>query len=177
VDNIPVTAPTRTLIDLASVLDDDALEDALHDAVRRKLVQPRTLEARLESMQRRGRTGTGNLLRLVRGLTPGNVSGSRWENKVRRLLVRSGLPEPVRQYVITDEHGVFVARPDLAYPENRLYIEYDGKQHERPRQRDDDLDRQNRLSAVGWRPLRFVDTDFKKPPEAIVAKVTNARRF
>jgi very-short-patch-repair endonuclease len=177
IDRIPVTTPARTLIDLARVVHENVLEDALDGAVRRKLVDPRLLEERLEQMTRNGRTGAGVLLRLVRKRTVFNVAGSLWENKVRRVLTRAGLPEPVRQFVITDERGDFVARVDLAYPENRIYIEYDGGQHADPRQRAADLERQNRLTALGWRPLRFIDADFKKPPDAIVAKVSAARRF
>ena len=126
-------------------------------------------------MERRGRDGLGVLLRLVRKRTTSNVSGSSWENKVRRAIVRAGLPEPARQFVIRDQRGAFVARVDLAYPEHRLYIEYDGDQHLDPRQRAKDRDRQNRLSAVGFRPLRFVDEDLRSPA-AIVVKVREARR-
>lgn len=174
--SIPVTTPARTIIDLAGVLEEHPLEDALDCLVRRRLVHPRALQERLEAMDRRGRDGLGLLLRLVRERTTWNVSGSSWENKVRRAVVAAGLPEPVRQFVVTDEHGAFVARVDLAYPEKRLYIEYDGRQHGDPRQQAKDRDRQNRLSAVGWRPLRFIDEDLGSAA-AIVGKVRDARRF
>lgn len=171
-----MTTPPRTIIDLASVLEDDPLEDALHCFVRRGLVDPRALEARVEAMPRQGRRGTGRLLKLLRGLKRENVSGSGRENKVRRLLVRSGITAPIRQFIITDEDGNFVARPDLCFPEHRLYIEYDGAGHLDPRQRERDLDRQNLLSALGWRPLVFTGADLKKPPSAIAAKVRRAMR-
>lgn len=174
---LPVTTPLRTIMDLAGVLDDDPLEDALHSLVRRRIVDAGALEARLLSMERKGRRGLGRLLNLVRGLTFENVSGSCYENKVKRLLTRAGLPEPVRQFVVTDEHGNFVARPDLSYPAHRVYIEYDGQHHMNPKQRVRDLDRQNDLSAVGWRPLVVIDEDFKKPPSAMVTKVRGALRF
>ena len=171
---IPVTTPSRTIIDLASVLDDDPLEDALHGFVRRRMVEPRTLEARVERMRGKGRTGAKRLFKLLQGLTIENVSGSGWENKVRRVLVRSGVEEPTRQFTITDEHGNFVARPDLSYPACRVYIEYDGGHHMEPKHRARDLDRQNQLSGLGWRPLTFIDADFKKSPAAIVTKVRRA---
>jgi very-short-patch-repair endonuclease len=177
VSRIPITTPSRTIIDLASDLDADQLEDAVHWFVRKRMVDARKLEERVESMERRGRRGTAKLLKLLRGLTFENVSGSGWENKVRRLLVRSDFKEPVRQFVIADEHGIFVARPDLSYPTHRVYIEYDGAHHMDPKQRARDLERQNQLSALGWRPLVFIDADFKKPPSAIVAKVRRAMRF
>ncbi len=37
VDGIPVTTPARTLLDLATCVDDDALEQALGIAIRREL--------------------------------------------------------------------------------------------------------------------------------------------
>jgi hypothetical protein len=174
ISGIPVTTPARTLIDLASVIARDPLEDALDDAVRRKLVHPRSLESRLEGMQRRGSTGAGVLLSLVKKRTTRNVAGSGRENRVRRALVKAGLPEPVRQFEIFDRDGTFVARPDLSYPDHRVYIEYDGARHFDPRQREADLERQNRLSCLGWRPLTFIDADLRRPPSVLVAKVRAA---
>ena len=116
------------------------------------------------------------MLGLVRKRTTKTAAGSGWENKLRRALERAGLPEPVRQHVVFDEHGAFIARVDLAYPDKRLYVEYDGSQHADPRQRAKDLERQNRLSGIGWRPLRFIDDDLRTSA-AIVSKVRNARRF
>src|SRR2546430_4158695 len=40
-----------------------------------------------------------------------------------------GLGPPVRQLEVFDEHGQFVARVDLAWPELGLFIELDGQQH------------------------------------------------
>lgn len=174
---IPVTTPSRTIIDLASSLEDDPLEDALHSFVRRRMVDPGALEERVQSMRRKGLSGPKKLLKLLQGLTFDNVSGSGRENKVRRLLVRAGVEAPTRQFTITDEYGNFVARPDLCYPNHRVYIEYDGGHHMEPKRRARDLERQNQLSAIGWRPLVFIDADFKKPPAAIVAKVRRSMRF
>jgi hypothetical protein len=171
IDVIPVTTPPRTIIDLASVLERDPLEDALDDMIRRTLVRPRSLQERLEAMQRRGSLGLGVLLELVRTRTVRDVPGSRLENIVRRALTRARLPEPVRQYEIFDADGVFVARPDLSYPQRRLYIEYDGGHHASPEQRQADLDRQNRLTALGWRPLRFTKVSLRGSMSALVELV------
>lgn len=176
VDGIPVTTPSRTIIDLAAVVERDDLEDALDDAIRRRLVDPRALQARLERMSRRGRPGSGALLLLVATRTRRNVPGSRWESVVRRAIVRGGLPEPVRQFEVHDGAGRFVARPDLAYPHARVYIEYDGRGHADPRRRARDLARQNRLSELGWRPLVFHDADLHGAASAIARKVRNALR-
>ena len=39
------------------------------------------------------------------------------------------LPEPVRQLEVFDEHGSFIARVDLAWPDLGLFVELDGQQH------------------------------------------------
>jgi hypothetical protein len=165
---IPVTTPDRTVIDLASVLNHDRLEDALDDMIRRGLVRPRRLETHLEKMERRGGRGLAMLLDLVRARTVENVPGSGRENTVRRALIRAGLPEPVRQHRIFDANGTFVARPDLSYPDLFLYIEYDGGHHASPRQHQRDLDRQNRLTALGWRPIRFTKVSLRGPMSDLV---------
>jgi very-short-patch-repair endonuclease len=176
ITGIPVTTPIRTVIDLAAALPIDSLEDVLHDAVRRHLVRPVDLVHRLTAEPRRGRRGIGSLIELARSITSRTAAGSRWENKVRRAIERAGLPPLARQHVINDGQGNFVAKVDLAYPEARLYIEYDGGHHAAPRQRAADLDRQNRLSTLGWRPLRFIDADFKRPVAFLVEKVRDASR-
>ena len=171
---IPVTTPSRTFIDLASALERDPLEDALDDAIRRRIIHPRRLEQELEGRVRRGCKGLGVLLELLRTRTTRNVPGSGRENRVRRALKAAGLPEPVRQLAIYDETGMFVARPDLAYPDLLLYIEYDGGWHESPRQRRADVVRQNRLSELGWRPLRFETEDVRGSLDALVESVRAA---
>jgi SAM-dependent methyltransferase len=50
------------------------------------------------------------------------------ETRLRVALVRAGL-QPVVQHVVTDEHGFALARADLAYPDARLAVEYDGADH------------------------------------------------
>jgi hypothetical protein len=165
---IPVTKPERMMMDLAGVLDPDPLEDALDDTIRRRLVLPRRLEERLERTSRRGQKGLGILLEMVRTRTTSNAAGSGRENTVRRALKRAGLPEPVRQFSVFDADGTFVARPDLSYPERRVYIEYDGGHHGSPRRQQADIDRQNRLSALGWLPIALTKVTMQGPMSVMV---------
>jgi hypothetical protein len=51
------------------------------------------------------------------------------ESRLRLILVFGGLPRPVSQFVVRDRTGMFVARVDLVYPEQRLAIEYEGDHH------------------------------------------------
>ena len=62
-----------------------------------------------------------------------------------------GLAEPVRQFVVRDEHGVFVGRVDLAYPELMITIEYDSYQEHVGKQAlVRDSRRRNAIAALGY---------------------------
>ena len=47
------------------------------------------------------------------------------ESRLRVLLALAGIPA-VPQHTVRDGSGQFVARVDLAYPDRRIAIEYDG---------------------------------------------------
>ncbi len=51
------------------------------------------------------------------------------ETILRMLIVLAGLPEPRTNVQVVDESGVVRRRYDLYYPEERLVVEYDGRQH------------------------------------------------
>jgi hypothetical protein len=146
-DGIPVTRPARTIADLARVVSGDLLEEAVDDALCRRL-------CRLDDLPARGRLRTVLEAWNGEGLADGVA-----EMRVVRRLLAAGLPQPVRQYEIWVD-GVFVARVDLAYPEYRLAIELDGfRWHAGRRPFRSDRLRRNRLEAVGWRLLETAPED------------------
>jgi hypothetical protein len=95
------------------------------------------------------------------------------ETRLRLVVVRSGLPAPVPQYRVFDGDG-FVARVDLAYPELRIAIEYDGLWHADRRAFLDDRRRLNRLVAAGWVVLHVTVDDLRQP-ERLVARLRALR--
>ncbi|MGH2726588.1 MAG: type IV toxin-antitoxin system AbiEi family antitoxin domain-containing protein, partial [Actinomycetota bacterium] len=70
VDAIPVTTPTRTLVDLGAVVSKDVLEEALDDALRRSLTTISRLRWRLMELSRRGRPGIPALRALIDAREP-----------------------------------------------------------------------------------------------------------
>jgi hypothetical protein len=71
-----------------------------------------------------------------------------------RVLREHGLPEPERQFSIYDEHGNFVARPDLVYRDLKISMEYDSYQyHVGNEAHVRDNRRRNTIVGVGWHPL------------------------
>ncbi len=71
------------------------------------------------------------------------------ESRLRVRLTLAGLPPPVPQYEVR-AGGHLLARVDLAWPEPRVAVEYDGLWHAEARQLIHDRRRLNRLQAAGW---------------------------
>jgi hypothetical protein len=99
-DCITLTTPARTLIDLASVVDDEVLETAVESALQRRLVGDGYLRRRLDELAGSGRPGTRMLREILDRRGHDAALESRLEVKVWRLIVRSGLPKPVRQHPV-----------------------------------------------------------------------------
>lgn len=76
------------------------------------------------------------------------------------LLRVQGLPLPVPEHTVFDEHGQFVGTVDFAYPEIKYAIEVDGYEfHTGLREFRHDRVRQNDLVDLGWTLHRFTWTD------------------
>jgi len=78
------------------------------------------------------------------------------ETRLRMILIAGRLPWPVTQYPVYDENG-FVARLDLAYPQYKIGVEYDGDHHRTRDAFQRDLRRINALHACGWTILEALD--------------------
>jgi very-short-patch-repair endonuclease len=159
-----VTSVPRTLIDLAGVLTIEELEEAVDDALRRRLTSVPVVVERVSRSGMKGVAGIGKLRRLLEDRVGGRVSGSALESRFRRRLLAAGLPIPVAQHEIKDDSGRLIARVDFAYPHVLLALEVDGYAHHSGRRKwESDLARQNRLISAGWRLLRFSSADVDSP--------------
>jgi len=83
VDAIPVTTPGRTLVDLAGCVNADVLEEALDDALRRRLVS--LARMRWQLRESGGRRGIGVLAKMVCACD-GGVPESSLETRLLRAL-------------------------------------------------------------------------------------------
>lgn len=89
------------------------------------------------------------------------------------MIVRAGLPEPVVQYEVR-EGGILLARVDLAYPDLRIAIEYEGDGHRTDkRQWRTDIRRQRDLEDRGWTVIRLTELDLRDTG-AIIARIRRA---
>ncbi|MFC3503131.1 hypothetical protein ACFOOK_19425 [Micromonospora krabiensis] len=71
------------------------------------------------------------------------------ESHLRVRLVLAGLPRPVAQHPVRLPGGL-VLHPDLAWPNYRVAVEYDGQRHADPERLHLDRKRLNHLVAAGW---------------------------
>lgn len=172
-DDIPVTSPTRTVIDLAGVLAEDELEEVLDDALRRGLTTPRRIRWRLEQLG--NRRGSATLRRLLDARDPRAAAPkSRLETRVLRAMRRGGLPMPERQFPIR-HRGRVIGIVDFAYPDAKLAIEADGyRWHSGRRRWEHDLGRRNALTALGWRVLHVTAQALERDPGVVVETIAAA---
>ena len=91
------------------------------------------------------------------------------ESRVRLVLVFVGLPPEVQYPVLVNGRRY---RLDLAYPAQRVAVEYDGAGHREQAQARRDLVREADLAAAGWRVLRFDARVVMSDPDRIVREVT-----
>jgi hypothetical protein len=94
------------------------------------------------------------------------------ESKVRVSCQLQGLPRPVPQYEVVED-GVFLGQVDLAWPEARLIVEYEGAYHFEAQQIVKDDARYERLVAAGWRVIRLSSADLHDL-EDVVRRISEA---
>ena len=96
------------------------------------------------------------------------------ETRLQWVMTEGGLPRPVAQHNIYRSDGAFIARADLAYPECRLAVEYDGAWHWKQRREDDR--RRAAMRAAGWEVLVFDAEDVFGDPARVVREIRAALR-
>lgn len=145
------TRAARTVIDLAAVLAPDALEDAVDSALRERLLTPEHLARRLDAIGGRGRHGIALLKDIVAERARWGHHDSTKERELSARLTAAGIPKAVRQYVLRDEHGVFVARFDRAWPWAFAGLEFQSYRWHVDKAAWRKFEtRRNRAEALGW---------------------------
>jgi hypothetical protein len=165
-DAIPVTTLSRTWRDLAGVLQPGPLL-AVTDQLLFLGCTRRELQAQL------GRRPTGRGSARARNVLPlgDERAESPMESVVRWLVHAAGMPAPVVQYEMCDALGRFLGRGDLAWPEHRLLVEFDGDGHRERRVFVKDLRRQNSLVVDEWTVLRFSGADVYGRPDTLLDQI------
>lgn len=155
-DSIPVTGVARTLVDLATELDEIAVERAVNEADKRDLIDPEGLRAALDRYQ--GEPGAPLLRRLLDKRTF-RLSDSDLEIFFRPIAAGAGLPPPLSKQAV---NGWEV---DFFWPDLGLVIETDGLRYHRTASTQTRDARRDRAHALaGMTPLRFTHYEVRHQP-------------
>jgi hypothetical protein len=166
---LPITQPERLLLELAGILSLDDLIIAGDALVRRKRA-PTTLETIRSTAAESDARGIRQVRRALQHMRAG--TDSPMETRLRLLIVRAGLPEPVIGHTIHDANGDFVGTPDLAYVPQRIAIEYEGAVHrDDPRVFAEDILRRELMQEVDWYVIRVISDHVFKSPQWLVGRI------
>lgn len=176
VRGIPTTGLRRLAMDLGCVVSFERFKHTIREIRHVHGVTSEQLLSTYLAHKARGRNG-GAALRdwLDRYFHVRGVPESGIELVVLDALIDAGFPTPVAQHWV--DTGATRYRLDLAYPDQMICIEVDGRQH-----RDDadvaanDAARTRRLKALGWTVLRIRSDHLATDLAAVMRKLRRLLR-
>lgn len=156
------------LVDLATCLEDEGLEEAVNEADRLGLLDPEELYSAIQSIRKR--PGVGRLRALLDRQTY-RVTHSVLEREFLRLVPPTGLPLPLTQVNLNGY------RVDFYWPQLSLVVETDGlRHHHTTSQQTADRRRDQVLSAAGLTTLRFTTAQVRFEPAQVQTTLTTVAR-
>jgi hypothetical protein len=169
---LPVTSPGQTFCHLAKhlgLVDLVALGDRL---VKKGRLTPAELIDYADSWQGQCREDARRAAQLVR-----DGVDSVPETALRLLMVLAGLPEPTVNIRIRDADGHVRFRIELGDEGARLAIEYDGRWHDAPEQKEHDEARRSGLrSTDGWTFVIVKAEELYDFPETLLERIRDEMR-
>jgi very-short-patch-repair endonuclease len=173
IDGVRLTSPTRTVIDLASVLDQSALRIAFESARRQRLTTVKQVRRRMDEIGGAGRPGAAKLEALLTRLDGKAPSEFPLEVTVAEILERSNLPSPVPQFKVVTAGRTY--RLDFAWPEQRVALECDGRlRHSEDSDFENDRVRWSLVAAAGWRVLFVTWREAQRQAADVIQRVRRA---
>ena len=161
----PTTSVPRTLLDLATRYDRRALLRALAEAEFHHNTRPADILRTL----RRGHPGSASLRAALKAHAPGHgETKSDLERRFRRLLIKHAIELPRRNEPL----GPWTI--DCLWPDRRVAVELDGRQHARPHQADADDDRDLWLRRNRYVARRYGTSQIDTRPDDVIADLEDA---
>ena len=172
---LPVSTAAASWCESAGLLDrielvaaGDALVTGVRVAGKRATPFATVADLRCALAQRSGSPGAGRARWALERIRTGVDSFA--ETRLRLLLVRSRLPEPITDCPVPVTGGLTL-HADLGYLEAKIAIEYEGDIHRTDRQRwMSDIQRHELMEDAGWRVVRVVHADLEDPT-ALLARL------
>jgi very-short-patch-repair endonuclease len=162
-DGLPLTAPARTLLDLAAALHADALRKAVAEALYLRLTSQTELERALQRLK--GHRGAGTLARLI-AAGEAAPTRSRLERALLPALRAADLPPPT----VGARVGPYLI--DFLWPIERLAVETDGYDAHRHRLAfEDDRARDVDLQGRDYAVLRFTWRQVLGEPATVAGRI------
>ncbi|KRA29674.1 MULTISPECIES: DUF559 domain-containing protein [unclassified Nocardioides] len=166
VDGIRVSALPETFVELAQKLP---LVDlvVVGDAMVRRMIGLDELRRHCADASGPGAAQARAALAFVRSRVD-----SPMETRLRMLIVLAGLPEPQVNLTVGDPLTMARRKYDLSWPEVRLVVEYDGRQHvDRVDQWESDLERREAIDDDGWRIIVVVARGIYARPDQTLSRI------
>jgi len=173
VDGIPVTNPTRTLFDIIPLVHAERAERAIDNGLAMGLTDIHKLERLLEEIGERGRPGTALMRQLLEDRGEGYIATeSELERMFTKFCVAYGLPTPRRQVRLIKGRVDFVFDPGI------VIAELDGRRnHTALLNREDDMERDARLTAAGHKVIRISYRRLTRDPDGVYVDLRDALRL
>lgn len=158
--NLPVTAPVRTFLDLATVTGPKTLERSINEADKLDVIDADSLRKALDDHP--GEPGI-RLLRHVLDKHTFRLSDDELERLFRPLVTAAGLPTPLTKHMVNR------FEVDFYWPDLGLVVETDGwRYHRTPSAQTRDALRFQIHVAHGLTPLRFSHYQVKYEPRHVI---------
>lgn len=166
---VALTSLPATIVDCLTKLPDEEAWSLLAWVRTRELIGVDELTEM--TMHRFATHGVRRLRELTAAAQEGALSVG--ERELHDLLHQGGLHGWVPDSRVW-HNGTIIARVDVLFPDERVVVEFDGESAHGPRQRERDLERQNRLVAAGYTVLRFTWVDVRTNPARVLATIRTA---
>lgn len=165
--DLRLSAPAQTFVGLAGLLPLVDLVVVGDYFVRKGWLTPEELVAHCA---RRGSHAARRAAAYVR-----RDVDSPMETRLRMLIVLAGLPEPIVNFKVHYANGRLRYRFDLSYPELKIVVEYDGRQHRADlEQWDHDVERGEWFDDDGWRHVPVFSWGIYRRPDRTIERVRKA---
>jgi hypothetical protein len=180
-NDVEVAGPDRTPLDISTVAGVEASLVVMNHFLHERLTSRERLQERYEPMRQDPFTLRTEL---VLRLADGRIE-SVGESRTFFLCWRHGLPAPTPQWCVYDDRGGFSARLDFAWPEFKVWLEFDGREKYvkflaegesvvdavvREKQRESMIS-----ELTGWRCIRITWADLQYP-ERTAARIRDFLR-
>ena len=171
IGDMRVTTPVRTALDLACKFPEDVAVPAIDSLARAAKLKVADIELAAEHhASRRGIRQARTIIALV---DPGAESPR--ETWLRLVVVRAGYPPPQTQYAVLNEYGALIGEVDMAWPELKIALEYEGQHHTDPVTLRKDIQRADEMMENGWIVIRVTARDGEATVLKRVAKAWASR--